>query len=152
AAGLHPPVAFAALKHRNFRLLWSGNLISQTGDWMDNVAFSWLVYSMTHSSVALAMVNVFRAVPILALTLFAGVLADRFERRKVLFSTQFILMIVAFILSALLITGTIQVWMVFVIATTRGIVNSFNQPARQSLISDLVPKEDLPNAISLNAA
>src|SRR3954471_11069969 len=94
------PAALSSLHHRNYRLLWMGNLISQSGDWMDQVAFSWLIYEMTHSTVSLALVNVCRAGPILFFTLIGGVVADRFDRRKLLFSTQFILMILAFILAA----------------------------------------------------
>jgi MFS family permease len=133
------PVALQSLKHRNYRLLWMGNLISQSGDWMDQVAFSWLVYDMTHSTVSLALVNVCRAGPILFFTLIGGVVADRFERRKLLFLTQFILMVLAFVLAGLMTFGLLQVWMAFAIAIGRGVTNSFNQPARQSLISDLVP-------------
>src|SRR5438874_12756386 len=80
--------SISALKHRNYRLLWTGNVISQTGDWMDQIAFSWLVYDMTHSTVYLALVNVVRALPILFFTLIAGVVADRVERRKLMFGSQ----------------------------------------------------------------
>jgi len=129
-----------------------GNLISQSGDWMDQVAFSWLIYEMTHSTVSLALVNVCRAGPILFFTLIGGVIADRVERRKLLFLTQFILMVLAFLLAGLLTLGLLEVWMAFAIAIGRGVTNSFNQPARQSLISDLVPNEILPNAVALNSA
>jgi len=118
---------------------------------MDQVAFSWLVYDMTHSTVHLALVNVCRAVPILAFTLFAGVIADRVDRRRMMVISQVVMMAIALVLSALLTTGQLVLWMVFAIATARGIVNSFNQPARQALISELVPQEDLPSAIALNS-
>ncbi len=146
------PAAFSSLRHRNYRLLWFGNLVSISGDWMDQVAFSWLVYSMTHSTVALAMVNVCRAGPILFFTLIGGVVADRFERRRLMFTTQTVSMLFAFLLAGLLSAGLLQVWMAFAIAVARGVTNSFNQPARQSLISELVPVEDLPNAVGLNSA
>ncbi len=149
---LRLPTTLISLRHRNYRLLWFGTMASQSGDWMDNVAFSWLVYDMTHSTVSLALVNVCRALPILFFTLIAGVVADRLERRKVLFVTQTILMVLAFLLAGMLSLGLIKVWMVFVIAIARGVTNSFNQPARQSLISDLVPAEDLSNAVALNSA
>src|SRR5438067_12447517 len=109
----------SALKHRNYRLLWTGNVISQTGDWMDQIAFSWLVYDMTHSTVYLALVNVVRALPILFFTLIAGVVADRVERRKLMFGSQCIMMTIAVILSALLTTDRLVLWMVFVIAAGR---------------------------------
>jgi MFS family permease len=146
------PQALISLRHRNYRLLWFGNLVSISGDWMDQVAFSWLVYSMTHSTVALAMVNVCRAGPILFFTLIGGVVADRFERRRLMFTTQSISMMLAFLLAGLLSAGLLEVWMAFAIAVARGVTNSFNQPARQSLISELVPSEDLPNAVGLNSA
>jgi MFS family permease len=146
------PDAFSSLRHRNYRLLWFGNLVSISGDWMDQVAFSWLVYSMTHSTVALAFVNVCRAGPILVFTLIGGVVADRFERRRLMFTTQTISMVLAFVLAGMLTAGLLAVWMAFAIAVARGVTNSFNQPARQSLISELVPVEDLPNAVGLNSA
>ena len=142
----------SSLRHRNYRLLWTGNIISHTGDWMDQIAFSWLAYEMTHSTVSLALVNVCRAGPILLFTLIGGVIADRVERRTLLFSTQFILMLMAFLLAGLLTLDLLQVWMAFAIAIARGVTNSFNQPARQSLISDLVPNQILPNAVALNSA
>ncbi len=150
ARGLRASVS--ALQHRNYRLLWTGNTISPTGDWMDQIAFSWLVYDMTGSTVYLALVNVCRALPILVLTLFAGVIADRMERRRMIFLTQAVMMLIALLLSALLTTGLLTLWMVFAIATARGITNTFNQPARQALISDLVPKDDLPSAVALNSS
>jgi MFS family permease len=150
------PTAFESLRHRNYRLLWIGMLISNSGDWMDQVALNWLVYQLTGSAVALGILNLCRLVPILAFTLIGGVIADRFERRKLMFWTQFIAMVLAFILAGLVSTGVIhdaeQFWMVLVIGVGRGIMNSFNQPARQSLISELVPKESLTNAIALSSA
>src|SRR5438046_1742418 len=88
-AGLRASVV--ALKHRNYRLLWTGNVIAQTGDWMDQIAFSWLVYEMTGSTVYLALVNVCRAVPILFFTLIAGVVADRVDRRKMIVASQVVM-------------------------------------------------------------
>jgi MFS family permease len=150
------PTAFESLRHRNYRLLWIGMLISNSGDWMDQVALNWLTYELTGSAVALGILNLCRLVPILAFTLIGGVIADRFERRKLMFVTQAIAMVLAFILAALVSTGVIhdadQFWMVLVIGVGRGIMNSFNQPARQSLISELVPKESLTNAIALSSA
>jgi len=152
ARSLRLPAALSSLHHRNYRLLWFGNLVSISGDWMDQVAFSWLVYAMTHSTVALAMVNVCRAGPILVFTLIGGVVADRIERRRLMFTTQSISMGFAFLLAGLLSLGLLRVWMAFAIAVGRGITNSFNQPARQSLISELVPVADLANAVALNSA
>lgn len=107
---------------------------------------------MTDSAIWLAMINVCRAVPILFFTLLGGVIADRMERRKLLFTTQFVMMILAFLLAGLRTADLLQPWMAFAIAVGRGITSSFNQPARQSLVSELVPSADLPNAIALNSA
>jgi MFS family permease len=98
------------------------------------------------------MVNLCRAGPMILFTLVGGVVADRLERRRLMFSTQFISMVLAFVLAGLLSSGLLTVWMAFTIAVLRGITNSFNQPARQSLISELVPDYDLPNAVALNSA
>jgi MFS family permease len=146
------PAAFASLRHRNYRLLWIGSLISNSGDWMDQVALNWLVYQLTGSAVSLGLLNLCRLLPILAFTLIGGVVADRVERRRLMFTTQAAAMTLAFILAVLVSTGLVQFWMVLVVAVGRGIALSFNQPARQSLISELVPRESLMNAIALNSA
>src|SRR5215204_689941 len=143
---------FSSLHYPNYRLLWSGTLVSQTGDWMDQMALNWLVYQLTGSAVALGILNLCRFVPILLFTLIGGVVADRWPRRRLLFSTQAIAMVLAFILAILVSTGLVQFWMVLVIAVGRGTMMSFNQPARQSLISELVPRSSLTNAIALNSA
>ena len=146
------PAAFTSLRHRNYRLLWLGTVISSSGDWMDQIALNWLVYQLTGSGVALGFLNFCRLMPILVFTLVGGVVADRVERRKLIFATQAVSMLLAFALAILVSTGLVEYWMVLVIAVGRGVTLSFNQPARQSLISDLVPREDLMNAIALNSA
>jgi MFS family permease len=146
------PAALQSLRHRNYQLLWIGSIISNSGDWMDQIALNWLVYQLSGSAVQLAFLNLARLAPIFVFTLIGGVIADRAERRRLLFTTQAVAMMLAFILATLTITGLVQIWMVLVIAVGRGIVLSFNQPARQSLISELVPREDLKNAIALNSA
>ncbi|MCL5025650.1 MAG: MFS transporter [Chloroflexi bacterium] len=146
------PTTFASLQHRNYRLLWMGSLISSSGDWMDQIAFNWLVYDLTGSAVYLGLVNFCRMAPILFFTLIGGVVADRVERRRLMFTTQAVAMLLAFILALLVSTGIVQIWMVMLIAAGRGIMMSFNQPARQSLISELVPQRHLMNAIALNSA
>ncbi len=150
--GLRLPSTFASLRHRNYRLLWFGTLVSSSGDWMDQIAFNWLVWELTHSPVWLAWANFARFLPILVFTLIGGVVADRVERRKLLFGTQSAAMVLAVALAVIVTAGIAQVWMVIAIAAGRGIMNSFNQPARQSLISELVPEDDLSNAIALNSA
>ena len=130
----------------------SGTLISQSGDWMDQIALNWLVYQLTGSAFALGLVNLCRLAPILLFTLVGGVIADRVERRKLMFTTQTVAMVLALVLAALVSTGLVEFWMVLLVAVGRGIALSFNLPARQSLISDLVPREILSNAIALNQA
>lgn len=146
------PETFASLRHRNYQLLWSGTMISQSGDWMDQIALNWLVYELTDSALALALLNLCRLLPITLFTLIGGVAADRIERRKLLLITQSVAMFLAFALAIVVSTGIVQFWMVLVVAVGRGVMMSFNQPARQSLISDLVPRELLTNAIALNSA
>jgi MFS family permease len=119
---------------------------------MDQIALNWLVYDITGSAFALGLVNLCRLAPILLFTLVGGVIADRVERRKLMFTTQTVAMVLALVLAALVSTGLVQFWMVLVVAVGRGIALSFNLPARQSLISDLVPREMLSSAIALNQA
>jgi MFS transporter, DHA1 family, staphyloferrin A biosynthesis exporter len=152
AASGRLPRALASLRHRNYRLLWLGTLVSNSGDWMDQIALNWLVYQLTDSAVALGILNLCRLVPILLFTLIGGVVADRVERRRLIFTTQTVAMLLALVLALLVATGVVEFWMVLVVAVGRGITLSFNQPARQSLISDLVPRVDLMNAIALNSA
>ena len=146
------PATFSSLRHRNFQLLWFGSVVSSSGDWMDQIAFNWLVYQLTGSAVYLAITNLCRMAPILVFTLIGGVVADRVERRRLMFTTQAAAMLMALVLAILVTTNLVQVWMVLAIAIGRGIMMSFNQPARQSLISELVPREHLMNAIALNSA
>lgn len=142
---------FSALRHRNYRLLWTGQLISNTGDWIDQIALNWLVIQTTDSPVWLGLVNLCRGLPILAFTLFGGVMADRAERRWLVLGTQSASMVLAFVLAGLVYAGITPIWAILVVATLRGAVGSFNLPARHSLISDIVPKADLANAIALNS-
>ncbi|GAB4361783.1 MAG: MFS transporter [Kiloniellaceae bacterium] len=142
---------FAALRHRNYRLLWIGTLISQTGDWMDQIALNWLVLQITGSPAYLGLVNFFRGTPILFFALLGGVAADRIERRYLMMMTQGASMVLAFVLAGLVIFDAADVWLLIVVATCRGIVISFNLPARHTLVSELVPREDLPNAVALTS-
>lgn len=143
--------AFASLRHRNYRLLWSGTLISHSGDWLDQIALNWLVLELTGSVFYLGLVNLCRGLPILLCTLIGGAVADRMERRRLMFFTQGSAMVLATLLAVMVLTGHAPLWAIMLIATARGIVVAFNLPARQSLISDLVPRGDLPNALALNS-
>jgi MFS family permease len=143
---------FSSLRHRSFMMLWTGTVVSQSGDWMDQIALNWLVLEISHSPLSLGLVNLCRAIPMILLIPLGGVAADRWQRRRIMMVTQTIAMCLAFLLGALITVGVIALWQVYLIAALRGAVMSFNLPARQSMISDLVPKQDLPNAVALHSA
>jgi MFS family permease len=143
---------FAALRHRNYRLYWIGALVANTGDWMDQVAFAWLMWELTSSAGYLGLLAFCRGIPILIFTLFGGALADRFERRRLLQVTQSFAMVLALLLALLVYAGVVQVWQVLAIAVLRGMMMSVNLPTRQALLSDIVDREHLSNAIALNSA
>lgn len=143
---------FAALRHRNFRLYWIGSLIANTGDWMDQIAIGWLIWELTGSGGYLGLLAFCRAFPILLFTLFGGAVADRFERRRVMQGTQTFAMLLALLLALLVFTDVVRVWHVLAIAALRGVMLSVNLPTRQALLSDIVDRQHLPNAIALNSA
>jgi MFS family permease len=146
------PSTFAALRHRNFRLWFLGQTLSQMGTWMQSVAQGWLVYDLTGSKFALGAISFAGALPTLFLMLPAGALADRVPRRQVLLATQITMMILAFVLAALTATAVLQVWHVGLLAVGLGIANSFDAPARQALAVEMVEdRRDLMNAIALNS-
>src|SRR3989442_48628 len=143
---------FSSLRRNaNFRLYWTGSFVSNFGTWMQSVAQGYLVYQLTGSTFMLGMVGFAQSVPFLFFALFGGVLADRFERRRLMVVTQSALMLLAFLLAYLTLSGRVTVWMVLAIALANGVVNAFNVPVRQSIISDLVAREDLSNAIAMNS-
>ncbi len=142
---------FAALRHRNFQLYFSGQLISNAGTWMQVIAQGWLVYQLTHSEVALGVVGFASAIPSLLATPWGGVVVDRVPKRTLLILTQTGAMLLAFILAALAFTGLVQQWHIIVLAAGLGLVNSFDSPGRQAFVVEMVGREDLPNAIALNS-
>lgn len=146
------PAMFASLRHRNYRLYWIGTLVANTGDWMDQIALGWLMWELTGSGSYLGLLAFFRAFPILFFTLFGGALADRMERRRLMQGTQTFAMVLALILALLVFTDLVRVWHVLAIASLRGIMLSVNLPTRQALLSDIVDRENLSNAIALNSA
>ena len=141
-----------SLKHRNFQLFFSGQMISLVGTWMDNIAEAWLVYRLTGSSVLLGTVAFCGQIPIFLLGPLGGFVADRFNRRSIVVATQTSSMILAFILSFLTLTKRVTVGEVIAIATAMGVVNAFDVPARQSFLVEMVGREDLMNAIALNSS
>jgi MFS family permease len=148
---------FSALKHRNFRLFWTGQFISLIGTWMQTVAQGWLVLQLTNSAFLLGTVNAIGSLPVLLFALPGGVIADRVNKRRILLFTQTVAMILAFILAALTHlhnTGvlTLKVWYVVAIAAVGGTVFALDGPARQSFFIEMVGKKDLLNAIALNSS
>jgi MFS family permease len=145
-------VASRALRHRNFQLFFSGQLISLIGTWMQSVAQSWLVYRLTGSALLLGAVGFASQIPVFLFSPLGGIAADRFDRRKIVVATQVGSMLLAFVLAGLTLLGKIHVWHVFVLAALLGVVNAFDIPGRQSFLVDMVGREDLMNAIALNSS
>src|SRR5512140_2653798 len=126
---------FRALRHRNFRLWFFGQLTSLVGTWMQTIAQNWLVYELTGSARDLGIVNFVGAIPLVPLTLYAGAIADRFEKRKVIFWCQAAMMALAFLLAALCWTGTVRFWHVLLLAFLLGAVQALDTPARHAFAS-----------------
>ncbi|WP_255604020.1 MFS transporter [Oscillochloris sp. ZM17-4] len=140
-----------ALRHRNYRLLFFGQLVSIAGVWMQSTAQGWLVNRLTESTFWLGMVAAAQSLPVLLLSLSAGAMADRVPKRTLLLITQGAAMASALTLAALTLTGVVQVWMVLVLALVLGLATTFEGPARQAFTIDLVGREDLLNAIGLDS-
>ena len=142
---------FPALLSRNYRLYWVGQGLSLIGTWMQSVAVGWLVWRLSHSPFLLGLVGVAGTLPILAFSLYAGVVADRFVRRRVILVTQVLAMAQAFTLAALVTFGTPRVEVVLALVAVGGLINAFDLPARQSFVSETVDRAVLPNAIALHS-
>ena len=143
--------AFRALRHRNFRLFFVGQLISLIGTWMQSVAQAWLVLKLTNSSLMLGVVSFAGFMPILLVALFAGVVVDHVDRRRLIIGAQTLLMLSAFVLGFLTWAGAVRVEYVIALAALNGLVSSFDMPGRQAFVVEMVGREDLPNAIALNS-
>lgn len=142
---------FSALHYRDFRLLWTGAFLSTTGTWMQTVAQAWVVLEMTGSPLLLGIDGFLSTGPMLIFSLFGGVVADRVERRKIMLLSQYLQMSFAFILAALIFSGNVKVWHIFVLSFLTGSAQSFSGPAYISLLPLLVKREDLPNAVAMNS-
>ncbi len=140
---------FDSLKNRNFRLYFIGQLISVSGTFMQAVAQAWLVLKISHSGVALGLITALQFLPILVFGPWGGVIADRFNKRKLLFVTQFVFGIQALLLGILVLGGSVQLWMVGVLAFAYGIVNTIDNPTRQTFVPEMVGENRLSNAVSL---
>ena len=154
---LHASSTLRALRHKNYRLFMSGQVVSLIGTWMQSTAQGWLVYNLTSDAFLLGLVGFASQVPILALGLFGGLAADLFNRHKLITITQVLLMLQAFALAALtLLTGAdgkplVEIWHVIILSAFAGSVQAFDMPARQAFIIQIVPKADINNAIALNS-
>jgi MFS family permease len=143
---------FKSLQHGNFRLYYFGQLISLNGAWMQNVAQAWLVYRLTESSFMLGLTAFCALFPVLLLSLWGGVLADHINRQKLLILAYSAGLIQALTLGLLTLTGHVQVWHILVLSALLGIIHALEMPARHSFLSDIVSRENLPNAIALNSS
>ena len=141
--------AFAALRHRDFRLLWLGQIVSVTGSQMQFVAINWHVYLLTKSPFALGLVGLFRGVPIIICSLAGGVVADAIDRKRLMLVTQTIMLASAALLTAGTLAGFESVWPIYLLSAIASAATAFDTPARQALMPTLVPIEDFPNAVSL---
>ena len=156
AATARPPArgflaAFSSLRVRNYRYLWLGQVGSATAMHADIVARSWLTWELTHSTVAVALVNLARSLPMLALGMFGGVIADRFDKKRTLFLIQLWTFAIYAAMAADVLTGLVQLWHVYVYAFLIGIGFALNQPVRTSFVPQLVDRAHLLNALSLNS-
>jgi MFS family permease len=143
---------FHSLESRNFRLYLAGLGISAAGSWMQTVASAWLVLRLTHSGWALGLELAFSFLPILLLGPLGGVVADRFDRRRVLFVTQSLFIGLALALGLLTATGAVQLWMIYALSLATGFVTAVDHPTRQSFVPEMVSRTDVTNAVSLNSA
>lgn len=142
---------FSSLRHRNYRLFFFGQMISLIGTWMQWTAQGWLVYKMTGSKFMLGFIGMIGPLPLALLSVFGGVVADRFRRKSILIVTQSLAMVPPLILATLVLTDTVQVWHIAVLAASLGVIVSFDMPARQAFVIEMVGRGDLLNAIGLNS-
>jgi MFS family permease len=142
---------FKAFQYRDFRLMWVGACTSSIGTWMQIVAQAWLVYDLSKSGFLLGLDMFLGGIPIFLFSLFGGVIADRFERRRVLLASQWVQMASAFTLTILVLFHVVHVWHILGLSFVSGFAQAFGSPAYLALIPTLVKKEDMPNAIALNS-
>jgi len=144
---------FESLHIRNFRLFFVGQLISQCGTWMQTIALGWLVLHLSHNSgFAIGLVIALQFIPTLLFGVWGGVIADRFDKRSVLFVTQAAMAAVAVLLAVVDLTNVVQLWMLYTIVFVYGLALAVDNPTRQSFVPELVPPQDLPNAVGLSSA
>ncbi|MBA2461805.1 MAG: MFS transporter [Actinobacteria bacterium] len=144
---------FASLRrHRNYRLFFSGQIVSVSGTWMQNIALAWLVIELTHSPLAVGALAFCRFIPFTIFGLFAGVVADRIDNRRLVITTQSVSMVLSAMLALLVLTGSETLWLVYVLAALSSTAIVFDAPGRHALTFQMVGREELPNAVALNAS
>jgi MFS family permease len=143
---------FRSLSHPNYRRYAAGSLVSNTGTWMQRVAQDWLVLVLTGSGAAIGITTGLQFLPFLLLSPWAGLVADRIPKRRLLQITNVAMAVPALVLGVLAVTGTVQIWHVYVLALVLGVASAFDAPARQSFVSEIVGPDDLANAVGLNSA
>src|SRR5438093_1776062 len=143
--------AFGALRHRDFRLFWIGSIINQVGAWMQQIAQGWLVYELTGSPFLVGLAGLFQSIPFILLSLYAGTVIDRVDRRKMLIWVCILYVVSGLVLAVLIATEVIQVWHIYLAGVVNGAVGAFESPGRQALLPPLVPRGDLMTAVTLNS-
>jgi MFS family permease len=146
-----PGQMISSLRHRNYRLFFFGQLVSVAGNWMQIVAQSFLVLDLTHSGTQLGLTTATRFLPVFAFGPVGGLIADRMDKQRILYVTQTLSGLLAAAFAILIGTGSMRLWIVYLLALALGFVNVFDNPARQSFISEMVPTNDVPNAVMLNS-
>ncbi len=142
---------FHALRVRNFRLFIAGQVVSLTGTWMETTAQAWLVLQLSNSPFALGFVTTLQFLPVMILSLYGGVLADRLPKRRTLIITQSLLLVEATIFGLLVVTNSIQIWHLYVLALYQGIIQAVDTPVRQAFVAEMVGRDELVNAVALNS-
>src|SRR6266566_2073790 len=150
SGGSHGP--FSAMRHRNYRLFWIGQVLSLVGTWMQSVSEPWLVLLLGGNAFQLGLVIALEFAPSLVFAPLGGVLADRTDKRTVIIWTQIAAALQALVLFAITVTGVVQIWHIFILAFVLGCINAVNMPVRQAFAAEMVPRRDLLNAIALNSA
>lgn len=145
------PRTFAALRVRNYRLFFAGQIVSNTGTWMQRIAQDWLVLELTHSPLAVGITTALQFLPMLLFGLWGGLIADRYPKRRLLLITQASMGALAVLLTALTLTGVVQVWQVYLIALGLGLATVVDNPTRQTFVNEMVPTELVRNAVGLNS-
>ena len=143
---------FASLRNRDFRYLWAGTCFLSGGLWIQQVSLGWAIYEMTRSSILLGALNGLRFLPFLIFSPLAGVAADRTDRRKLMITTQWFVLVTALAMGVVVSLDLLEVWHLFAFTLVTGVVWSFSEPVRQALIPDVVPRAELMNAVALNSA